>query len=48
MPQIIGSIGLVLDIIGVVLLFRYGLPANLTRSGASFHHRCRNEDEAEI
>jgi hypothetical protein len=35
MPQIIGSIGLVLDIIGVVLLFLYGLPADVTRSGLS-------------
>jgi len=28
MPQIINSIGLLLDIFGVVLLFRYGLPSN--------------------
>jgi hypothetical protein len=26
--------GLVLDIIGVVMLFRYGLPAEISRSGA--------------
>ena len=34
MPQIINSIGLLLDIFGVVLLFKYGLPSNAaTRTG---------------
>lgn len=32
-PQGIGSIGLVLDIIGALLLFRYGLPQEVSRSG---------------
>ena len=32
-PQGIGSFGLVLDIVGAVLLFRYGLPADVSRSG---------------
>ena len=34
MPQIVGSIGLCLDIAGVVLLFRYGLPEEISRSGS--------------
>ena len=46
MPQIINSIGLLLDIFGVVLLFRYGLPADVTRSGASYL-LLEGEDEAE-
>ena len=30
-PQIVGSIGLCLDIAGVVLLFKFGLPAEISR-----------------
>jgi hypothetical protein len=48
MPQIINSIGLVLDIIGVVLLFRYGLPENLDRGGRPFIIAANAPDEAEI
>ena len=46
MSQIIGSLGLVLDIIGAVLLFRYGLPEDVSRGGASYELR-EEEDEAE-
>ena len=31
---VVNSIGLLLDIVGVVLLFRFGLPPDVTRTGA--------------
>ena len=34
-PQGIGSVGLVLDIVGAILLFIYGLPENISREGYS-------------
>lgn len=34
MSQIVNSIGLVLDIIGALLLFKFGLPAEISRSGS--------------
>ena len=34
-PEIINSIGLLLDIGGVCLLFKFGLPAELKRDGTS-------------
>ena len=35
-PSIVNSLGLVFDIIGVVMLFKYGLPEEVSRSGAGF------------
>ena len=32
-PQGIGSVGLVLDIAGAILLFQHGLPENISREG---------------
>ena len=32
-PQGIGSFGLLLDIVGAILLFRYGLPESISREG---------------
>jgi hypothetical protein len=46
MPQIIGSLGLVLDIVGVVLLFKFGLPEEVRRSGLRFL-ATEEEDEDE-
>lgn len=34
--DIVNTVGLALDIVGVVLLFRFGLPPDVRRSGASF------------
>ena len=48
MPQIINSIGLLLDIFGMVLLFRYGLPENLDRGGRPFTIAANLPDKAEI
>ncbi len=36
MASAISSIGLGFDIIGVVLLFKYGLAPNITESGANY------------
>ncbi|MBP7806762.1 hypothetical protein KA057_03705 [Candidatus Gracilibacteria bacterium] len=33
---IINSIGLIADIIGAILLFKFGLPEDISRSGAFF------------
>ena len=35
MPEIVNSIGLFLDIVGVFLLFKFGLPAEVKRDGSS-------------
>jgi hypothetical protein len=34
--QIINVIGLVLDIIGILMLFKYGLPSDLNKKGSIF------------
>ena len=34
LPEIINSLGLALDIIGVILLFFYGLPEQINKTGA--------------
>jgi hypothetical protein len=36
LPKIINSVGLLCDIIGAVLLFKYGLPENITRTGVNY------------
>ena len=36
LAEIINSLGLALDIVGVVLIFRYGLPEEVNRTGASY------------
>ena len=33
---VVNSIGLLLDIVGVVLMFRFGLPPDVTRTGAGY------------
>jgi hypothetical protein len=44
---VLNSIGLVLDIFGVVLLFKFGLPEEIRRTGASFVI-IEETDEAEV
>lgn len=36
MSTTINSLGLILDIIGVVVLFKFGLPSNITKEGTVF------------
>lgn len=36
MADIVNSIGLALDIVGVVLLFRFGLPSEVEKDGGGF------------
>jgi len=43
----INSAGLVLDIIGALLLWRYGLPEPISRTGA-IHFIAEQSDQAEI
>jgi hypothetical protein len=42
----INSLGLVLDIVGVVMIWRYGLPEPLSRKGA-IHIIAEQSDQAE-
>jgi hypothetical protein len=44
--HVISSFGLVLDIVGVVMIWRYGLPEPLSRTGA-VHLILEQSDEAE-
>lgn len=44
--NLVSSIGLVCDIIGAVLIWRFGLPEPVSRSGA-IHIICEQTDEAE-
>lgn len=43
----VASAGLVLDIIGVLLLWRFGLPESISRTGAQ-HMILEQTDEAEV
>jgi hypothetical protein len=43
--QIVASIGLLLDMVGAILLFRYGLPEQVRRGGNAL--RVRTEPSAE-
>ena len=46
-PDVINSVGLVFDIGGVILLFFYGLPADVSKTGeTSFLLADANEEEA--
>ena len=45
--NVVNSIGLVCDITGALLIWRYGLPEAINRSGA-IHLICEQSDEAEI
>jgi hypothetical protein len=45
--KLLNSAGLVMDIFGAVLLFKYGLPAEISRTGA-VHIIAEQSDEAEI
>jgi hypothetical protein len=43
---LLNSVGLSLDIVGVVLLFRYGLPGEVSRTGANYLiHGPRDQNE---
>jgi hypothetical protein len=44
--NLVNSIGLVCDIMGAVLIWRYGLPAPISRSGA-IHFILEQSDETE-
>ena len=44
--HLVSSIGLVCDIIGAVLIWRFGLPEPISRSGA-IYIICEQTDEAE-
>ncbi|MCY4597702.1 MAG: hypothetical protein OXC19_23240 [Bryobacterales bacterium] len=41
----VNSIGLGLDIVGVVLLFRFGLPPNVDRTGATYWTGAPDQEE---
>jgi hypothetical protein len=45
-PPILNSAGLLLDIVGVVLLFKYGLPEEIRRSGSVSLSVGKDEKEA--
>lgn len=45
--SILNIVGLTLDIIGVLMLFKYGLPPELNRDGAIFLV-CEENDEEQI
>ncbi len=47
LAKILNSGGLILDICGVVLLFKYGLPADISRTGATYIIT-EQRDEAEV
>ena len=47
MSEIVNSVGLGLDIVGVVLLFRFGLPPDVNRHGHGFL-MIEGENEEEI
>jgi hypothetical protein len=42
---VLNSAGLLLDIIGVVLLFKFGLPEDISRTGTGFLITHQDEDE---
>ena len=46
-PDVINSVGLGFDIGGVILLFRYGLPEDISKTGETFFQlEGANEEEA--
>ncbi len=47
LAKVLNSSGLVLDICGAVLLFKYGLPAEISRTGATYIIT-EQSDEAEV
>jgi len=47
LAKFVNSVGLVLDITGVVLLFKFGLPAEISRTGA-IHIITEQHDEDEV
>jgi len=44
---LISSIGLILDIIGAIIIFRFGLPENISRTGNQYIVTSR-KDQSEI
>ena len=45
-PEIINTVGLAFDIVGVILLFFYGLPEPISKTGAGHLTWGENEEEA--
>lgn len=39
LPKLVNSFGLLCDIVGVVLLWKFGLPESISRTGASYFIR---------
>ena len=47
-PDVINSVGLFFDIGGVILLYFYGLPEDISKTGANFFQLAdANEEEAD-
>ncbi len=46
MSDIVNSVGLALDIVGVVLLFKFGLPPEVNRGGSIILSWDKDPDEA--
>ena len=47
LPDVINSVGLALDILGVILLFLYGLPEEISKTGAR-HLVLEDEEKEEV
>ncbi|MDO9069073.1 MAG: hypothetical protein Q7W05_11530 [Deltaproteobacteria bacterium] len=47
MPKLVNSIGLICDAVGVLLIWKYGLPEAISRTGA-VHLILEQTDDAEI
>ena len=45
-PELVNTLGLGLDIAGVILLFRFGLPPDVRRNGANYFTWGADEAEA--
>ena len=45
-PELVNTLGLGLDIAGVILLFRFGLPPDVRRNGANYFTWGADESEA--
>lgn len=43
--ELVNTVGLILDIVGVILLFRFGLPPDVSRSGGNLLTWGVDEDE---
>jgi hypothetical protein len=45
-PEFISSLGLVLDIIGAIIIFKYGLPERIDKKGRNYIHSDGEDKEA--